>query len=387
LKGGPESHVDLVDKLQKNFKNNSKALTNVSREMASKEVENVIANPPESGFLSYHTKGDNECMNIIVNGLESIPIVVFLTNGDEMKEGNFVLSFPESSSGHEERGEIASQIMKLLDAKGFGKNNRWQGKVMKMGNRDAAESLISTWAAKHLVIKGDVIEQIHVPASTEEVINEDYPPLTLFTYPDNPRAFKGLICARYCGISLTLADRAPAFIYGVTDKSPDFLAKFPSGKVPALEIHGQGYHLNESNAIADYLSSNHLKGRTNHQRAQNNQWIQFSTHQLVPPSSVWVYHVLDIISTTEENVNKAKVELEKNLRILDDHLLLNTYLVQEHVSNCDIVLFCDLLLAFQQVFDDAFLRNFVNLKRWFKTIANQENIASVIGGHKSLAKF
>ena len=74
-------------------------------------------------------------------------------------------------------------------------------------------------------------------------------------------------------------------------------------------------------------------------------------------------------------------------RILDDHLLLNTYLVQEHVSNCDIVLFCDLLLAFQQVFDDAFLRNFVNLKRWFKTIANQENIASVIGGHKSLAKF
>ena len=59
---------------------------------------------------------------------------------------------------------------------------------------------------------------------------------------------------------MTLADRAPAFIYGVTDKSPDFLAKFPSGKVPALEIHGQGYHLNESNAIADYLSSNHLKG-------------------------------------------------------------------------------------------------------------------------------
>ena len=39
LKGGPESHVDLVDKLQKNFKNNSKALTNVSREMASKEVK------------------------------------------------------------------------------------------------------------------------------------------------------------------------------------------------------------------------------------------------------------------------------------------------------------------------------------------------------------
>ncbi len=38
MKGGPDSHVDLVDKLQKNYKSNSKALTNVSREMATKEV-------------------------------------------------------------------------------------------------------------------------------------------------------------------------------------------------------------------------------------------------------------------------------------------------------------------------------------------------------------
>ena len=87
-----------------------------------------------------------------------------------------------------------------------------------------------------------------------------------FSTPADPKPhisnkFLGLICAKYSGISLTLADRAPAFTYGVTDKSPEFLAKFPSGKVPALEIHGQGYHLNESNAIADYLSSNRLKGK------------------------------------------------------------------------------------------------------------------------------
>ena len=42
LKGGPDSHVDLVDKLQKNYKTNTKALTNVSREMATKEVIMVV---------------------------------------------------------------------------------------------------------------------------------------------------------------------------------------------------------------------------------------------------------------------------------------------------------------------------------------------------------
>ena len=51
---------------------------------------------------------------------------VFLTNGDEKKEGNFVLSFPEKGFIQEECGEIAKKVMHLLEAKGFGKNRRWQ---------------------------------------------------------------------------------------------------------------------------------------------------------------------------------------------------------------------------------------------------------------------
>lgn len=49
----------------------------------------------------------------------------------------------------------------------------------------------------------------------------------LYTYPNNPRAFKALIAAKYNGVELEI----PAFTMGETNKSAAFLAKFPFGKV------------------------------------------------------------------------------------------------------------------------------------------------------------
>ena len=43
----------------------------------------------------------------------------------------------------------------------------------------------------------------------------------------------------------------PAFEMGKTNKSPEYLAKFPMGKVPALET-ADGKTLYESGAIAYY---------------------------------------------------------------------------------------------------------------------------------------
>jgi elongation factor 1-gamma len=51
---------------------------------------------------------------------------------------------------------------------------------------------------------------------------------TLYTYPDNFRAFKALIAAQYSGAQVKIADN---FVFGETNTTKDFLAKFPSGKV------------------------------------------------------------------------------------------------------------------------------------------------------------
>lgn len=56
---------------------------------------------------------------------------------------------------------------------------------------------------------------------------------TLYTYPKNFRAYKALIAAQFSGAKVTVAPEAD-FKFGETNQSPDFLAKFPLGKVCAV---------------------------------------------------------------------------------------------------------------------------------------------------------
>ncbi len=70
---------------------------------------------------------------------------------------------------------------------------------------------------------------------------------TLYTYPNNPRAFKALIAAKYNKLEIKLGE----FHFGATNKDAGFLAKFPFGKVPAFET-AEGAAICESNAIAHY---------------------------------------------------------------------------------------------------------------------------------------
>ena len=51
---------------------------------------------------------------------------------------------------------------------------------------------------------------------------------TLYTYPDNFRAFKALIAAEYSGEKVTVASD---FKFGETNKTEAFLKKSPLGKV------------------------------------------------------------------------------------------------------------------------------------------------------------
>ncbi|KAF2270346.1 glutathione S-transferase [Lojkania enalia] len=70
------------------------------------------------------------------------------------------------------------------------------------------------------------------------------------------------------------------FVYGVTNKSPSYLAKFPHGKIPALETPS-GFYLSESTAIAQYLAESgpykdQLLGRTVEERALVQMWISLA---------------------------------------------------------------------------------------------------------------
>ena len=69
----------------------------------------------------------------------------------------------------------------------------------------------------------------------------------VYTYPNNPRVHKASIAAKYNGLTLEQV----AVEMGKTNKTSEFLGKFPMGKVPAFES-ADGKTLFESNAIAYY---------------------------------------------------------------------------------------------------------------------------------------
>lgn len=53
-------------------------------------------------------------------------------------------------------------------------------------------------------------------------------PQTLYTYPENFRAFKVLVAAQYSGAKVNIDKN---FVFGETNKTDAFLKKFPLGKV------------------------------------------------------------------------------------------------------------------------------------------------------------
>merc|ERR1711872_197116 len=199
---------------------------------------------------------------------------------------------------------------------------------------------------------------------------------TLFTYPDNFRAQKALIAAKYSGADVKVAQD---FVFGETNKSADFLKKFPLGKVPAFE-GSDGTLLTESNAIAYYVANEELRGGSDAAaRAQVVQWMSMADSDILPAACTWVFPTMGIMQFNKNATERAKEDIKGVLKALNDHLLAKTFLVGERISLADIAVACTLLSLYKQVMDPAFRGAFGNVNRWFTTVVNQPNAKAVLG--------
>jgi len=201
---------------------------------------------------------------------------------------------------------------------------------------------------------------------------------TLYTYADNNRAFKALIASQYSGVSIDVSND---FTFGETNKTADFVKKFPFGKVPALETK-EGNALIESNAIAYYLSNEQLKGTTALDQALVIQWLSFSDNEILPSAYTWVLPALGAIQPNKQAIERAKVDIKKILKFLNDHLLTRTYLVGERITLADIVVLCSLLQLYQYVLEPSVRSPYTNVNRWFTTLINQPQFKKVLGDVK-----
>merc|ERR1712119_179450 len=199
---------------------------------------------------------------------------------------------------------------------------------------------------------------------------------TFYTYPDNFRAQKALIAAKYSGAEVSLAKD---FKFGETNKAPEFLKKFPLGKVPAFE-GSDGVLLTESNAIAYYVANDELRGGSEASaRAQVVQWMCMADNEILPAACTWVFPTMGIMQFNKNATERAKEDVKTALKTLNDHLLTRTFLVGERVTLADIAVACTLLNLYKQVLDPAFRKPFMNVTRWFTTVVNQPHAKDVLG--------
>ncbi|KAI2799622.1 hypothetical protein RDWZM_009684 [Blomia tropicalis] len=186
----------------------------------------------------------------------------------------------------------------------------------------------------------------------------------LFTTENNLRAYKALIAAKYSGKSVNTQN---------VDKDK---SNTQFNKIPTLEVTGGS--LFDSSAIAYYLANAQLRGENELAQAQVLQWICFADNDILPAAFAWILPATGL-SNQKQTLDQAKNDTKKVLKSLNDYLLTRTYLVGETITLADISVAVALLPLFQNVLEPALREQYLNVNRYFNTLINQKEFASVLG--------
>ncbi|RYP00173.1 hypothetical protein DL764_006604 [Monosporascus ibericus] len=203
---------------------------------------------------------------------------------------------------------------------------------------------------------------------------------TIWTYPFNPRAMKVEAAAAVNGRTV---DYAPNFTMGKTNKTPEFLADFPMGRVPTFKSSG-GLALFESDAIAQYAAesgpaSAQLLGATAEERAVIRQWIGFADHELFEPLTTLILWRYDMAPFNEGAENSAFQRLNISLAVLEKQLQDRQYIASEQLSLADISVAAGLVWGFAQVIDQELRTKYSQVTEWYLRVTQDERVKSAFG--------
>ncbi|KAJ2811412.1 Elongation factor 1-gamma, partial [Coemansia sp. 'formosensis'] len=196
----------------------------------------------------------------------------------------------------------------------------------------------------------------------------------------NPRNYKVRIVAQFLGIEL---NTTPDFVMGVDNKKEEYLAKFPTGKVPAFE-GANGLKLVDSSAIAYYVASqagsnSPLLGQTAEETAEILQYMFFAEADFMPALAGTVYPLFNYMPYVKPAQAYSEEQLFRFLGVLDAILVNKTFLVGERLTIADIGFACDLAMAYTTYLEVEDRKKFRNVTRYFKTIINQPAFKAVVG--------
>ncbi|KAI8629052.1 glutathione S-transferase [Xylariaceae sp. FL1651] len=194
----------------------------------------------------------------------------------------------------------------------------------------------------------------------------------IYSYPNNYRVNRVLLVAAMNGLEIEL----PPFTMRETNKTPEFLAKFPLGKVPAFE-GADGFCLTESPAIAAYVAqagpkAGQLLGTDPKTQALIQQWSAFSEGEMFscifPPIAMGVMNYMPM---DEKRFNSSMADVERVFKRLEVALEGGKkYLVGDSLTLADIMVTGPFFLAFKHLIDAEMRKQLPNVVAYAQAFAN-----------------
>ena len=199
-------------------------------------------------------------------------------------------------------------------------------------------------------------------------------PYTLYDYLPSGNGYKVRLVLKQLGLSyrIVLLD----ITQGAT-RTPQFLEKNPNGRIPLLEIPGQG-SLAESHAIISYLAEGSpLVPADRLERARVWHWLCFEQYNLEPNVATVRFWLHSLHKTPEELGEKLTEKVDKGkqaLAVLEQGLHQRDFLVGDRYSLADIGLYAYTHVAEEGGFS---LQPYPNIRAWIRRVAAQPGHAPI----------
>ena len=165
-------------------------------------------------------------------------------------------------------------------------------------------------------------------------------------------------------------------IHGKT-QTTEFKDMNPNSRVPVLDDNN--FILYESNAILRYLSKkfNILMEEKIEINGKIDQWIDWGSFTFAFPCSLLTANKLSLPQDQRDEfiAERAKIDILKLLKIIDDHLVDRNFIIGEKFSLADIPLgiWCHRCINLDISFD-----NFTNINNWYLKLIKMNSFQKTV---------
>ncbi|KAE9388244.1 elongation factor 1-gamma [Gymnopus androsaceus JB14] len=210
---------------------------------------------------------------------------------------------------------------------------------------------------------------------------------TLYTIPYQPTGKIVRAVAAFGGVSL---DIPSDYTHMETNKTPEFLAKFPHGKIPAFEGK-DGFKLSEGVVIAKYVATlapnSGLLGSSPKDAFLVDQWIHLVDSEFNNFLDTINAMVRGRIPYSKPMHTIVLERQERTLGTLNQHLSANTFLVGERITVADLAFAAFMQRGAALTFDASLRAKYPAVVRLLETIVNQPQLKEVFGETEYIEKL